>query len=300
MSARVVHHARGSVLLVRSWLWAVGCPDDGEVQMNVLYATDGSEGALAAAQFLTTLPPGDQLRLVTVASEPDCGEALHALEVTRQALGERGVGRLETRCGDAAEEILRAAEEEETDLVVVGSHGLGAVGRLLLGSVAERVARRARCPVLLARPLKDDVKTVIIGLDGSQGAAAAARWLGQLPLPPDCVVHVVTAAIFYCSPGENPPERAAALALLESCAEELRRAGKQTSTELREDGAVAGLLAAATEHGADLIVVGAQGLNAVQRFLLGSVSEKVMRLAPCSVLVVRETGGKGTSRGSLR
>lgn len=264
--------------------------------MNILYATDGSEGALAATDLLKTLPRDQQIRLVTVASEPDCGDGQHALAITQEALDERVVNRTEIRCGNAAEEILRAAEEDPPDLIVVGSYGLGAFARLLLGSVAERIVRHAHCPVLVARPLRRDLKTVIAGIDGSRGAAAAAEWLRQFPLPSGCDVRLVTAAVFYCSPGENSPERRAARQRLETCAAEFTRAGKRATPELREDTAAGALLAAAEEYAADLIVVGAQGLNAVQRFLLGSVSEKVMRLAPCSVLVVRETGKVGGLR----
>ena len=54
--------------------------------------------------------------------------------------------------GDPGDQIVEAAEAEHVDMVVVGSHGRGAVGRLLLGSVSEHVVRNARCPVLVVRP----------------------------------------------------------------------------------------------------------------------------------------------------
>ncbi len=53
--------------------------------------------------------------------------------------------------GDAATEILRLAEDTEADLIVVGTHGRVGVKRLLMGSVAEKVMREARCPVLVMR-----------------------------------------------------------------------------------------------------------------------------------------------------
>jgi len=54
--------------------------------------------------------------------------------------------------GDVHEEIIGAAEREKADLIIIGTHGRRGLNRLLLGSVAESVARRAPCPVLLIRP----------------------------------------------------------------------------------------------------------------------------------------------------
>jgi nucleotide-binding universal stress UspA family protein len=56
------------------------------------------------------------------------------------------------RVGEAAAEILATAKEWSADMVVIGSHGRGGIKRLVLGSVAESVMRRARCPVLVVRP----------------------------------------------------------------------------------------------------------------------------------------------------
>ena len=59
--------------------------------------------------------------------------------------------------GDPGESIVSAAEAENVDLVVVGTHGRGAIGRLLLGSVSEHVVRNAPCPVLVIRPASGPV-----------------------------------------------------------------------------------------------------------------------------------------------
>ena len=56
--------------------------------------------------------------------------------------------------GDPGDQIVAAAEAERVDMVLVGSHGRGAVGRLFLGSVSEHVVRNAPCPVLVVRPLE--------------------------------------------------------------------------------------------------------------------------------------------------
>lgn len=54
--------------------------------------------------------------------------------------------------GDPGQSIVDAARGEEADLIVVGSHGRGTMGRLLLGSVSQHVVANARCPVLVSRP----------------------------------------------------------------------------------------------------------------------------------------------------
>jgi nucleotide-binding universal stress UspA family protein len=58
--------------------------------------------------------------------------------------------------GDPAGEIVRVAEEEKVDLIVIGTHGRTGLRRLLMGSVAEAVVRRAKCPVFTFKPPHDD------------------------------------------------------------------------------------------------------------------------------------------------
>ncbi len=78
-------------------------------------------------------------------------------EQLAQALVERGRGLgIEVSflvwTGDPGDMIVSAAEAEHVDMVLVGSHGRGAVGRFFLGSVSEHVVRNAPCPVLVVRP----------------------------------------------------------------------------------------------------------------------------------------------------
>jgi nucleotide-binding universal stress UspA family protein len=76
--------------------------------------------------------------------------------------------------GDPAEEILRAAEEEGADLIVMGTHGRGGLSRLLMGSVAEAVMRKALCPVLTVRgPIPAEGAPEAVAAAPTQ---AAGRW----------------------------------------------------------------------------------------------------------------------------
>jgi nucleotide-binding universal stress UspA family protein len=169
--------------------------------------------------------------------------------------------------------------------------------------VAERVARHAAVPVLVAHPGHEQLERVILGIDGSPAADHAASWLSRFPLPPECEVRVFTALPSagvgpVTLPTDQPPYlltldrlrdlgRVEARERLERTAGLLGQAGLRATTELRDAEPATGLLQAATDEGADLIVVGSLGHSAVERFFLGSVSERVLRHAPCSVLIVR-------------
>lgn len=105
---------------------------------------------LESPDFLSTLPP-----VAEGYFPPDLAEIQekHARTQCEQALAKVGLtgARLLLPVGRPAGEIVRVATEENADLIIVGTHGRGAVAHLLLGSVAERVVRSAPCPVLTVR-----------------------------------------------------------------------------------------------------------------------------------------------------
>jgi nucleotide-binding universal stress UspA family protein len=137
---------------------------------KLLLATDLSEASTAATEEAFELAGrlGASLLIVSVIDPGSLrlpGGRYHARmdqvrarrEALAQALVERG--REEGVAvsflvwdGDPGDMIVSAAEAEHADMVIVGSHGRGAVGRLFLGSVSEHVVRHAPCPVLVVRP----------------------------------------------------------------------------------------------------------------------------------------------------
>jgi nucleotide-binding universal stress UspA family protein len=140
---------------------------------------------------------------------------------------------------------------------------------------------------------------VIIAVDGSPAAEptlAFARNLFAGKPASITLLHVIAQHLVYSKGGaateevyDMPREREACTQLLKSSAEQLQAAGVgPTITEHLVTGDPADqILTAAENLDADLIILGSRGLNAVQRFLLGSVSTKVTTHAPCAVLVVR-------------
>jgi len=191
--------------------------------MQILLATDGSEGAFAATDFLMglPLPEGTQVTVVTVLKvllEEDeiarlpperrgtyeqtrasaVAEAQQLLDAEAERL--RSVGlTVDTRIrtGHAAEEIVRLASEQRHRIIVVGSHGTHGPKNFLLGSVSDRVFEYAPCSVLIVRPTSDQAVSdqqlrILLAYDDSPPARAAAAWCASLPLPTATRFKVLT------------------------------------------------------------------------------------------------------------
>jgi nucleotide-binding universal stress UspA family protein len=204
--------------------------------------------------------------------------------------------------GTPAREILRVAEEFSADLVVVGSKGLSGLEGFLMGSVARAVAKRCECPVLVARAPGNELREVIVATDGSEHASHALRRAATLPLPDTAhrtLVHVVrpykpVPDFLYMDAAEHEAagaevhrkQREIGAAVLEEAQEELNRLGKAASTELRVGEPATEILRLAGELNADLIIAGARGVSFIEGLLMGSVAERLLKEARCSVLIV--------------
>ncbi len=101
------------------------------------------------ADDLGGIPGGIQIDRIHAAQERWADEHLRPRVAGLTEAGLRARGHVTV--GSPAREVVRAAEGQHADLIVMGTHGRGLVGRLLLGSVADRVIRTAACPVLTVR-----------------------------------------------------------------------------------------------------------------------------------------------------
>jgi nucleotide-binding universal stress UspA family protein len=168
--------------------------------------------------------------------------------------------------GDPSTVLLEQAETEEATLIAVGSHGRRRAAGLLLGTVAATMLREATCSVLVARLARDPEawpQTIVAGVDGSLGSAAA-----------------LTAARSVAA------RFAGSVRAVASTKDQLdREAAEAISPELEEHGESAVNVLAAASESADLLVVGSRGLHGLKA--LGSVSERIAHQARSSVLVVR-------------
>ena len=212
--------------------------------------------------------------------------------------------RIYVETGKPYVEIVRAAEAEEADVLVVGARGSSGLQRVVLGSVAEQVLRHAHCPVLVAHPLPTTATTagkVLAASDLSDpgfgalaAAAAEARTRGGKLL----ALHVleVWTPLLGVDGVSLPASTLSALVeqeqVLKKEAEEkmaavLARLNVQAEVRVMQGTPAPTILEQATESGAELLVLGTHGRTGLKRLLLGSVAERVLRAAHLPVLVVR-------------
>ncbi len=215
------------------------------------------------------------------------------------------VGRLGETVGPPRQHVLLGqpayasedwAVENGVDLVVCGTHGRSGISRALLGSNAEKLARSARLPVLIARDGGDlrggrvlfasDLATQ--GISAQRMAAYLTRTLGCSLL----AAHVVARPRLRAVAGEQVDE--AYRAALKSAQEGLAKLdfdGLEVETHAVCGTPAEDLVELARIENVSLIVCGTRGKSGLRRLLLGSVAERLIRTAPCSVLVVPHLPG---------
>lgn len=203
-----------------------------------------------------------------------------------------------TRVGAAADEILCEAEAIGADLIVLGTHGRTGLRRLLAGSVAEAVLRRARCSVLAMRSptprhVLGEIRSILCPTDFSDLAADAlrvARYLARDQGSRLVLLHVTSNGITAEGMAVMPVDPRVYRERLEELRERLEGPELKfpVQTMVREGMSVSSEILHASETlKSDLVVMGTHGHTGLGRLLTGSVAEGVLRHAACPVLTVR-------------
>ena len=217
--------------------------------------------------------------------------------------------------GPVAATLIDHIRARKADLVVMTTHGRAGLSRFFLGSVADRLVREVHCPILLLPPESPQVPEpgaaarILIPLDGS---ALAASVLGRAVsvLPPDATLELVRVAILPAIP--LPPEAASGIPselldeelsiaahYLEDVAATLRAKGRVVHTRVLSHWSPAAAIADyAEERHCDLIALATRGESGLQRALLGSVADKVIRSARLPVLVWNPPAGAPNRKGT--
>lgn len=295
---------------------------------RILVPLDGSSLAESALAYAAALAlPGDEVVLLHVARPADpprdrrgvilpmTDQDLEQHEDTARQLTANAAaiwGRLLPDVvhllafGDPASGIVAAAVQQETDLIVMASHGRGALGRWRYGSVADAVVRHATAPTMVIRPFDADegfapapVYRFVVPLDGTELARQAlpvVTRLAQRLHRPVRLLHVeapvpVATARFGAVTADAAARDAVATAErdaaedLGEAAKELDLAGVRVQWEI-DAGNPAERITANVRHG-EVLVLASHGRSGFDRFVLGSVADKLIRTGDAPVIVVR-------------
>ncbi len=292
--------------------------EDSDMYKAILVPLDGSavsEQALPAAVALTRRT-GARLHLVQVVSFRQEKEEEYLREVSGRVcedVGESVDFRLvEERTSDplfppsnaeVATALRRYCEENDIQLVVMSTHGRGALRRAWLGSVADTVIRGSRLPVLLVRPGTwkeapdgSHFRRIIVPLDGSESAArvvAYAAELAQLEHARVTLIRIVPPPVLLDAPYWVATTDEAVTNLKGIAREELEKKVEQLRLEgLHADAVIeigpepaAAILEYVEAEGIDLIAMTSRGRSKWERLLLGSVAERVLHHARTPVLL---------------
>lgn len=200
------------------------------------------------------------------------------------------------RDGEVVATLAREVREQAVDLVVMCTHGRGGFQRLFLGSVADGLMRQLAVPLLLVRGARGNAapkgtfERIVVPVDGSTRAEAALPAVAELlgtqaaVLTLAHVVHPMTAAA--AEQQGRSPGRIFEVEYLEPLAARMRSATRTVQHRSVVDGNVArALIAIADAQDADLIALTTQGMGGFERFVVGSVADKLIRSAAQAVLI---------------
>lgn len=204
------------------------------------------------------------------------------------------------RIGPPFLEIVTHAKLNDVDLIVQNTHGRTGLAHFFIGSVAEKVVRKSPCPVLTLREDGDFSvpKKILAATDFGEHSTAAMKYAVEFADRFGAELHVLHVV---SDPAVSHPEIGLSMLPLSQFRDEIEASGKRgleeidfsdthpnvsVTTCLRVGPPLTGIVDYAKEHDIDLISIGTHGRNALSQVLIGSVAEKVVRHAPCSVLAV--------------
>ncbi|WP_280586813.1 universal stress protein [Halorubrum sp. Boch-26] len=287
---------------------------------SILVPTDGSDGARIGARQGIDLAAtiGADLHVLSVVDTRETesnlsstdrtererlleGEAERAVDsiagLARTHLSDRITTAVET--GIPFQTINDYVDAHDIDLIAMGTQGRTGFKRAVLGSVAERTVRTANVPVVTATPDADTdeigdqlYENVLLPTDGSEGAELAVEWGVTLAEVYDATVHTVYSVdTSRFGDVEGSAEIHDALEqtgqeALETVRERSRAADVSVAGSIASGPAARTILSYSEEHDIDLIVMGTHGRSGLRRYLIGSVTETVVRNATVPVCCV--------------
>ncbi|WP_410765049.1 universal stress protein [Haloferax sp. DFSO60] len=260
---------------------------------NVLVPVDGGPLGIETVEHAIETFPDSELMLLyvidpryTAADDDELHPDRLFSDLVDLAEQRRISVRTETRVGHPGREIVEYCDTNDVDEIVIGSHGKDHDARILLGSVAKRVTRRAPVPVTIVRPnQRHGSLHSLVALDHSEQSQKALEYaLANFPDTELTILHVVE------SRGRHRESADEAAALVADAREKALdhgvevRAVSEDRGEMKPARAVLDYVIA---NDVDHVIVGSHGRSGASRILLGSVAESISRRSPVPVTVVR-------------
>lgn len=281
-----------------------------ESPQTILCPVDFSDISALGLRFASALAKCSNARLIALYVDPFLPPPYFTesrLEQVKQQLegskseAEQSLREFAAHAGDPVEVrvmealpvdgILRAAQEAGADLIAMGTHGRSGVNRLMLGSVAERVLRQARVPVLTVRPGDGGpepfpaVRHVVCPVNDSEVARRSLGYAARL-------AHCFEASLTVL----HIREAGAKDAIEDLCSwvPAAERSLCEIREMTREGEAAQEIVAAASELRCDLLVMGARHRRFFDSTVIGTTTVRVVRHAPCAVLTVAAKADGGS------
>ncbi len=283
---------------------------------SILIPTDGGETTDAAIEhgLQIAAKTGARVHALYVIDLPqlsvaNAGEGLSGLVEILEAEGKEATAAVAKQArkysvpvteameaGVPFREILDYAKNHDIDLIAMGTGSHGRLESYVLGGTARKVNRLSECPVLTVRttdePTTTEYENVLLPTDGTQGSVWAIDECGEFAAEYDAFVHVLYVI------DSRIARSGSLMELMESeskraCGDAVSRVtseGVQAKQETRRGRPGEQILEYADDHDIDLVVMGTHGRTGIDRFVMGSVAEKVIRRAEIPVLTVRDLG----------
>jgi len=201
--------------------------------------------------------------------------------------------------GAVANVILDLAEAQAVSLIVMGTHGLRGIERVMLGSVTDKVLRKAHCPVLAVRKPVHDLVTqagvpdvirpqrILCCTDFSDQSEQALEYAVSLAIEYGSELTLLHVLESVADSADIQNEIAKAMESLEKRISPETRRDCKTKTLVRIGKPYQQIIEIALESQTDLVIMGVRGRNALDTAVFGSTTYRVVQLGPCPVLVVQ-------------
>ena len=203
-----------------------------------------------------------------------------------------------TREGIPAQEIVEYATDHELDGIVIGTSGRGGVSRAVIGSVADKVVRMATIPVVTLNRatlehehLAGTIESILLPTDGSEASERAAVQGIELAHQLDAQVHVLSVVEPSDTLVEEEETNGDEFAdeAISKIEQECRDRDHDVITSIRTGKPADEIVGYVSENDIGGIVIGTQGHGGFKRWLIGSVTDTVVRTAPVPVITIKAT-----------